>query len=661
MFPAAYRRARKLADTRSGSLLLGHIVSALQGLLLLCLVLVVGMLLDLVIRRGVVTFDANRVTELRMPRQPRWIQQSLGESTAGPVEVVNTGLYPFVEAHHASPNPIHRAVARGLDWILRRSVLLRENLGALKALLALMLGLIVAASYAGLWRRALATSAAGAIVSSLRHQIHRQIYRLGQSALPSEGAGPVVDLFARDVNDVRDGVVTEIDHAVRSPVLVVGLLVLGLLASWQVTIFLLALAGLVAFAVRPLTAGIRLEADAAARDSAVRLCLLQEDLAMLRTVRVYGMEGVDRQRFEHHLHQFQSDDAQRMRAEARSVPVLLLVIGTATTVAIGLLGYLLLNGALAPATAAILLFVSVAMIPPILSWQELRRALRQAGRSADAIFKFLERTPELKQAVGAQFLAPLKQRISLENVSLEGPNGRNLLSGVSVEIPALSRTAILSLDESSKYALACLIPRLIDPKIGRVRMDGLDLRDVTLESLRAQVAMVLQADLVFNDTVFANIGLGDPSYGLPRIIQAAKLAHAHQLIQELPNGYDTPIGAFGHYLPVDALYRIALARASLHDPSIVVIEEPTEHLDEDVKSLIDDTIDRLAAGKTVIFLPHRLSTIRKCDRVVVLHNGRVEAHGTPREVHGQSKLYRHIQYVEFNQFATGEIEAGQMG
>jgi ABC-type multidrug transport system fused ATPase/permease subunit len=391
------------------------------------------------------------------------------------------------------------------------------------------------------------------------------------------------------------------------------------------------------------------------------MLLLQEDLAMLRTVRVYGMEEVDRTRFEEHLHLFQGDDARRLKTEARIAPMRMLVFGTAATLAAGLLGYLILIGRVSPAAAAVLAVVAAVLARPIEQWIGLRSTLRQAGRSADAIFKFLERRPELQQAVGAQFLAPLKDKIVLENVSLDGPSGRNLLSHVTVEILAKSRTAVLSLDESTKYAVACLIPRLIDPKLGRVRMDGLDLRDVTLESLRAQVALVLQADLVFNDTAYANIGLGDESYGLPKIIEAAKVAHAHHVIQDLPHGYDTPIGSLGHYLKPDELYRIALARAYLHDPSIVVIEEPDAALDDDVKALIDDTIDRLCLGRTVIFLPHRLSTIRKCDRVVVLHNGRVDAQGSPREVHNQSKLYRHIQYVEFNQFATGEIEAGQMG
>jgi ABC-type multidrug transport system fused ATPase/permease subunit len=257
-------------------------------------------------------------------------------------------------------------------------------------------------------------------------------------------------------------------------------------------------------------------------------------------------------------------------------------------------------------------------------------------------------------------LAPLHERISFENVSLDSATGRPLLSGVSAEIPAKSRTAIVGLDEASKLAMVCMVPRLIDPKVGRIRMDGVDLRDITLESLRAQVATVLQADLVFSDTVLANIGLGDPSYGLPRIVEAAKTAHAHHFIQDLPDGYDTVIGPLGHYLKPDEQYRIALARAFLHDPSIVIIEEPQNALDEEIKQLVDDTIDRLAPGRTLVFLPHRLSTLRKCDLILVLNNGRIETAGSHREIHAHDKLYRHILYVEFNQFATGEIEAGQM-
>jgi ATP-binding cassette subfamily B protein len=182
-------------------------------------------------------------------------------------------------------------------------------------------------------------------------------------------------------------------------------------------------------------------------------------------------------------------------------------------------------------------------------------------------------------------------------------------------------------------------------------VDGRTLKWVTQDSLRAQIGLVLQNSLVFNDTVANNIGCGDPSYTLPQIIEAAKVAHAHQFIQRLPYGYETPIGELGHSLRAGEQFRIALARAILRDPSLYIIEEPTDHLDDDTKDLVDDTLNRVLPGKTVIYLPHRMSTLRDCDKIYLLHEGRVVAHGPHRELIAENELYRHLYYLEFNPFA----------
>ena len=174
---------------------------------------------------------------------------------------------------------------------------------------------------------------------------------------------------------------------------------------------------------------------------------------------------------------------------------------------------------------------------------------------------------------------------------------------------------------------------------------------MTLDSLRNQIAVVLQHNLVFHDTVANNIGCGDQQYTLPQIIEAAKMAHAHHFIQKLPQGYETAIGELGHALTISEQFRIALARAILRDPAIVIIEEPEQALDEDTKSLLDDTLARFLPGRTVIFLPHRISTIRTCDRVFLLHNGRIEAEGEHRELLTGNPLYRHLHYLEFAEVA----------
>jgi ATP-binding cassette subfamily B protein len=217
--------------------------------------------------------------------------------------------------------------------------------------------------------------------------------------------------------------------------------------------------------------------------------------------------------------------------------------------------------------------------------------------------------------------------------------------------------AIVGPEDREKHSLVYLIPRFLDPNTGEIRIDGRNLRWVTLDSLRAQIAIVLQHNLVFNDTVANNIGCGDSSFTLPRIVEAAKVAHAHQFISKLPQGYDTHIGEMGHHLRIGQQFRIALARAILRDPALMIIEEPHTPLDDDTKALIDDTFSRVLAGRTTIFLPHRLSTIRGCDRVFLLVNGRIEAVGEHKELLAQNDLYRHLQYLEFNEFAGLNIGA----
>jgi ABC-type multidrug transport system fused ATPase/permease subunit len=498
--------------------------------------------------------------------------------------------------------------------------------------------------------------------AQLRRQIHRQMYRLGQSSLPSEGTGPVAGLFSREVNDVRDGLITRLDIGPRMPTLAIGLVLLLLIVSWQPTLFLAAVGALTWLVGNSLRRSSGLLTTVAVRDAALALSALQEDLGLLRTVRVHGMEEVDRARFDAHLRRYTEADERRIVTDAQGRTILFLLYGAAIVLALFVPAYLVVvRDRLTPASVVFVIAALAGLVVPIREWARLQRTLRQASRSADAIYAYIDRTPEVTQAGGAVFLAPMKERITFENVGLVSQSGRRLLDGFSAEIEAGTRVAIMAPDEDSKYAVACLIPRLVDPTVGRVRIDGVDLRDATLESIRAQVATVLQADLVFSDSVFANIALGDPAYDLPRVIEAAKIAHAHQFIQDMPDGYDTPIGPLGEYLSPDQQYRIALARAALHDPSIVIIEEPQTPLDDEIKPLVDDTLARLAQERTVLILPHRLSTIRSCDQVLVLNNGRLEASGPPREVHGSSKLYRHLQYTEFNQFATGEVEAGQMG
>jgi len=630
------------------------VLGAIQSLLLLGLLGVICLFVALMASRGEARFPLGEASRL-----PAWAADQ-GVRDGEFLRFQDTGIFPLVANNLLDPNPVHRTGAWLVDRISAVLKPLRNNLGALTALLAIGLSFLPALSFVTQWRRRAMARVATELATKLRNQIHRQMYRLGQSFLPTEGIGPVANIWTREVNDIRDGVLADLGHTPRMQILAVGLILIALLASPILTLFLGSLGLLVGYISGQLNRDAWLAQDAALRDVSVQLCLLHEDLGLLRTVRIHGAENYDRQRFDEHLDRFREADFRRIVTEPKLNPTTALLYGAALAIALGQLGYTVLIREQMITTMLVLLAALAGLAHPIAEWLKVRRTIRQANRSAAGIFEFLGRSPELHQNVGAHFLAALKEQIVLDHVTLKSRSGRTLLEHVSTEIPAGSRTVIMGLDEDSKQALACLIPRLTDPQAGQVLLDGHDLRDVTLESVRAQVGTVLQADLVFTDSVLVNIGMGDPFNSLPRVIEAAKLSHAHKFIKDLPHGYDTIIGPLGHYLRPDEQFRIALARASLHDPSIVIIEEPSGVLDEDIRHLLDDTLARLALGRTLILLPHRLSTIRSCDQVILLHNGRVEDVGPPAQLQTESKLYRHLLYMEFNEFISGELEAVQL-
>jgi ATP-binding cassette subfamily B protein len=651
----AYRRARRLLSSRR-DFVIARVLGFLQSLLLVALLGVAALFVALMSSRGEARFPVAHVDEL-----PGWVS---GRSTGGDRNLRlydNTGIFPLVAGNIRSRNPVHRVGARGLERLIDAVPVFQTNLGALTTLLIAGSLCIVLLALVALWRRRVIATTATEVAAALRRQIHRQMYRLGQSSLPTEGVGPVINLWTREVNDIRDGLIDDLDGTPRIHVLAAGLLALALFVSPLLTIFLASLGLLVWLTARVVNRSAGQATESALRDASVQLSLLHEDLGLLRTVRVYGVGDYDRQRFDEHLDRYRDADVSRIFTSSRLHPSTGLLFGAALVVALGLLGYnVVVNDRVSLATMLILLVSLAGLAHPIVDWLHMNKAIRHANRSARGIFEFLERRPELHQDVGAHFLNALKDQITFENVELESRSGKRLLEGVSAEIPAGTRTAIMGPDDDSKLAVACLIPRLIDPRAGRILIDGHDLREVTLDSVRAQVATVMQADLVFTDSVLVNIGLGDPMNTLPRVIEAAKVAHAHHFIQDLPHGYDTTIGPLGHYLKPDEQFRIALARAYLHDPSIVIVEEPSAPIDDDTRHFIDDTLSRLAVGRTLIVIPHRLATVRSCDHVIVIANGRVEDAGSPSQLQSESKLYRHLLYVEFNEFATGELEAGRI-
>jgi ATP-binding cassette subfamily B protein len=517
-------------------------------------------------------------------------------------------------------------------------------------LIAVILGLLGAVL--ALLMREMAARATIEAATRLRRAVYHHTFRLGTLAFRALGPTEAVSIFARHIEAVHDALFTHLTVVYRAPIRFALLVAFALFVQFWLALAFLMFAVLVWLIGGQIAAYFRRIGRLATNQASEHLTIMRESLMLMRLVKCYLMEPFNQNRVERQLSRYAKVQLVRYRGEAIYQPLLILLGLLCALLLLFVAGMLVLYGQLTVAGLVALCTALVSLYQPLQRALEARKLIRRGRESAEHIFKFLERRGDVGQVVGAEFLTPLSKQLEFDNVSLREPgSGRMLLEEVSLTIPAGKRVGLIGADDLEKHALVYLIARLLDPTSGEIRIDQHNLRWVTLDSLRAQTGTVLMHNLVFHDTVANNIGCGDNAYTLGQIIEAAKVAHAHHFIQKLPQGYETPIGELGHSLTTSEQFRIALARAILRDPALLIIEEPETAFDEDTKSLLDDTWSRVLPGRTAIFIPHRISTIRSCDALFLLHKGRVVATGVHKELLSQNPLYRHLHYLEFNEIA----------
>lgn len=652
MQPEAFSRARRFLQYNASATWGALITSMSLGLVHVFLLVILGLFADLIVHQG-------RIPQLE-EADSAWLQATLSPTAAAQVEEAvqkreGVGLLALAwRAHRANAwyEGIISAPASWLSWT-------RGNGSYLTGLLFLAILGVLVYSLVVLLMQHFASLAVVEAATRLRRAVYHQTYRLGTLAFRALGTSEAIGLFTRHLEAVIEGLYTWLTVVFRQPATFITLLVFALIVEWGasggppwLTVAFLLFALLFWLVEGQLAAYFRRRERRSTLQATEQLALLQESLQIMRLAKCYLMELFNQSRVERQLSKYGHSLQQRYLKKALFGQTLILIAVIAAALLLYGAGWNILMGNLGLAATITVVAALVSMYWPIWSWFEQQRNLRRARTAATTVFQFLDKRGDVGQMVGAEFLPPLSQKLEYRSVGLKEPGtGRTLLENVSLELRQGERVAVVGQEDLEKHALVYLVPRFLDPREGEILIDGKDLRWVTFESLRIQVALVLQHNLVFNDTVANNIGCGDPTYTLPQIMEAAKTAHAHHFIQKLPHGYETRIGELGQNLNVGEQFRIALARAILRDPALVIIEEPTIALDDDAKAMIEDTYNRFLPERTTLFLPHRLSTIKSCDRVYVLHKGRIEAAGVHRDLLNTSDLYRHIQYLEFNVFA----------
>jgi len=376
--------------------------------------------------------------------------------------------------------------------------------------------------------------------------------------------------------------------------------------------------------------------------------LVEETVGGIRVVKAFGMEGYERKRFSSLTGDFLRHQLRVLRVHALSFPIMELLAG------FGIAGVLLYGGlrvASGETDAGTLISFLAALLmlyEPVKRLSRANNEIQQGLAAAERIFDVLDEPVVIEDDEAARELSPFNDSVVFENITLQYPGTqRPVLENVSCTVTAGEVVALVGRSGAGKTSLVNLVPRFMDVSDGRVLIDHHDVRELTQVSLREQISLVTQEVILFNDTVLNNIAYGHDEIDRQKVEEVARAANAHDFIMKLPQGYDTLVGERGVILSGGQRQRLSLARALLKDAPILILDEATSSLDTESERLVQQAIDRLMEGRTVIVIAHRLSTIRHADRIVVLDGGHVAQMGRHEELLKEGGLYAELYHMQF--------------
>jgi len=379
--------------------------------------------------------------------------------------------------------------------------------------------------------------------------------------------------------------------------------------------------------------------------------ILHETITGNRIVKAFSMETWENLRFFQAARRLFRANLRSVRAQALSSPLMDLIGYIAIAMLLWLGRDQIKRGVFSESGFLVFVAAVFKLYDPIRKFALFNNSFQQALGASSEIFRFMDEEDEIKERKGAIPLPPFRDRVRFENASFSygGNNGNSsaILRDVNLEVHAGEIVAVVGSSGAGKSTLVQLIPRFFDVDSGAVTIDGHDIRNVTLASLRAQIGIVTQETILFNDTVRNNIAYGQPQVSDEAVMAAAKAALAHDFIQKMAEGYNTAIGEKGVRLSGGERQRIAIARALLKNAPILILDEATSALDNESEALVQSALQNLMAGRTVFVIAHRLTTIRRVDRIIVLENGCITDSGTHEDLLTRLGTYRKLYELQF--------------
>jgi subfamily B ATP-binding cassette protein MsbA len=485
------------------------------------------------------------------------------------------------------------------------------------------------------------------VVRDLRNLLYSRIIQQSIGFFTRNPTGRLMSAITNDIEKIQNAVSQVSADFLKECFTLAGLMAVIFYVDWQLALFSLVL---VPFVVLP-SANLGRYIRSSSRSSQDKMAeinnVLQETFTGIRIVKAFVMELFEVAKFKAATRRLLKINLRWVRAQAATSP-LMEILG-AVTIA-GLLLYArnaILHHAQTTGGFVAFLVALFKMYEPIKRLTGVNNAFQQAIGASEQVFRFLDVRSEVVEKPGAIDLPPFQKEIVFDHVDFEYEDGVPLLQDINLRISRGEVVAIVGSSGAGKTTLANLIPRFFDVTRGRILVDGHDLRDVTISSVRGQIGMVTQETILFNDTVFNNICYGRKPQNEAEVVEAARVALAHDFIMEMPQGYQTVIGERGQRLSGGQRQRIAVARALYKDAPLLILDEATSELDTEAELLVQRALNNLMAGRTVLVIAHRLSTVRRADRIVVLDRGTISEIGTHDDLVNRGGIYQRLHELQF--------------
>jgi ATP-binding cassette subfamily B multidrug efflux pump len=539
-------------------------------------------------------------------------------------------------ANLATPLLIGRAIDEGIG---------PRRLEVIFVVVGWLVGLALARALFTFLQGYLAERASQGVAYDLRDALFERIERLSFSYYDRVQTGQLVTRLTSDVEQIRTFAGSGVVQLANAVVMLIGTTAVLLYLDWQLALVALAIVPIIAVLLVRFVGRIRPLFREVQQTLGMLNTVLQEDLLGVRVIRAFAREDYETARYTSVNDELLEKNLTTVRVFSNNFPFVFLFANLGTLAIIWFGGWQVIGGRLSVGDLVAFNTLLGFMLFPILTIGFLSASISRAGASSQRVFDVLDAPLDVKDAPDASTLLPLSCRVDFDNVSFRYPgSARDILAGESFTDKPGQTVAVLGTTGSGKSTLVNLIPRFYDVTGGAVRLDGNDVRDVTLSSLRSQIGIVLQETRLFSGTVRDNVAFGKPDATDEEIVAAAEAAQAGEFIRGLSEGYETVIGERGIGLSGGQRQRIAIARALLIDPRLLILDDSTSAVDAETEAAIQETMDRLMREKhrTVFVIAQRVSTVRDADLILVLDEGSIAASGTHEELLRESELYNEI-------------------